>query len=248
MPHLPIAAILFLAGCMAARAEPVAPPPAPIETRSLEKALRTVLLKNLPDPFLKTERGWGRQKMFRRGMKNDGAWRRLSIRVPNAEQSLKLGITEASFPTPGKAAFTAMIGADCDLKFEQQIWKRGIRVYSGETRGRCHAAVLLKCEAEFRSETMPGRILPDFVFRVKVTEARLFYEKLVIEHTAGVGGDAAKVLGEAVIDMVKQAKPNLERDLLNKANAAIVKAADTREIRVSLEAFLKGGHVISQGK
>jgi hypothetical protein len=83
---------------------------------------------------------------------------------------------------------------------------------------------------------------------VKVTEAKLFYEKLVIEHTAGIGGDAAKLLGDAVIDMVKQAKPSLERDLLKKANAAIVKAADTKEIRVSLEAFLKGASVITKGK
>ena len=243
-----IAMVCLLVIAARACAAPVAPRPTPVEVRTLENSLRSLLLKNLPDPLVKIERDWGRQKAFPRGMKNDGAWRRLSIRVPNANQSLQIGITESTFPEPGRVAFTAMIGADCDLKFEQQRWRRGVRIYSGETRGRCHAAMLLKCEATSRTETLPGRVIPDLVFRVKVTEAKLFYEKLVIEHTAGIGGDAAKLLGDAVIDMVRQAKPGLERDLLKKANAAIVKAADTKEIRVSLEAFLKGASVITKGK
>jgi hypothetical protein len=78
------------------------------------------------------------------------------------------------------------------------------------------------------------------VVRLRVTEAQLFYEKLVVEHTAGVGGDAARILGDAVIDTVRRVKPDLERDLVAKANAAVVKAADTREVRLSLDSLLKG--------
>ena len=70
----------------------------------------------------------------------------------------------------------------------------------------------------------------------------------MIEHTAGVGGDAAKILGELLIDAIKQAKPELERDLLNKANAAIVKAADTKEVRLSLDSFLQGGPSVTKAK
>jgi hypothetical protein len=235
------------------------------EVRSFEKSLRELLLKNLPDPIVKSDRGWGHQKEavvrtnFLRdgprlrtervmGMKNDGVWRRVSIRAANPEQTLALGITEAAFPDAGRTTFTAMIGVDCDLKFEQQIWRSGRRFYSGETRGRCHAAVLLKCEVTSRTETKPNSFIPDLIFRVKVTEAKLFYEKLVIEHTAGLGGDAAKLLGDIFLDTVKQARPDLERELLNKANTAIVKAADTKELRISLDAFLKGGPTIAKGK
>jgi hypothetical protein len=235
------------------------------EVRALEQSLRGLLLKNLPDPVVKSERGWGHQKEVTlrtnfikdgprlisepvKGLRNDGTWRRVAIRVANPEQSLALGITEAAFPEPGRATFTAMLGADCDLKFEQQIWKNGIRLYSGETRGRCRAAVLLKCEVVSRTETKPGSFVPDLVFRVKVTDAQLFYEKLVIEHTAGLGGDAAKLLGEVFLDTVKQARPDLERELLHKANAAIVKAADTKDIRVSFDSFLKGGDSVIRAK
>lgn len=275
-----IAALLAaaLAGCAASRDNPVvvsghtavsgrtttrgvAPDgdrPDPVDVKALERTVRDLLLKNLPDPIVQSASGWGKQKdgvvgvYFQRdglalrservrGMRNDGVWRRVSVRAVNPQQSLAVAVTDAAFPEPGRATFTTMIGTDCDLKFEQQLWRNGTRLYSGETRGRCHAAVLLKCEVASRTETKPGSLLPDVVFRVRVTEAQLFYEKVVVEHTAGVGGDAAKVLGEAFLDFVKRAKPDLERDLLAKANAAIMKAADSKEIRVSFESLWTGG-------
>ena len=223
--------------------------PDPAEVRALEATLRDLLVKNVPDPLVQSAQGWGRQEWGRggprlrvepvMGARNDGHWRRVAVRVPNPA-AVAVGITEAAYPEPGKTTFTAMIGADCDIKFEQQLWRNGRRLYSGETRGRCRAAVLLKCEATSRTEAKPGGLLaiPDVVFRVRVTEAQLFYENLVVEHTAGVGGDAAKIIGETVIDAVKKFKPDLERDLLAKANAAIVKAADTKDVRLSLGGLL----------
>ena len=271
-------ALVGLAGCAAAQssssppqftpspgrpAKPATPQPTDAELRTLERSLRELLLKNLPDPLVKSDRGWGRQKEtilrteFRRdggrlasepvkGLKNDGAWRRFTLRAARPEQTLALDLKDVSFPEPGRAAFTAIIGVDCDLKLEQQVWKRGIRLYSGETRGRCRGAVLLKCELTSRTELKPGTYLPDFVVRVRVVEARVSYDGLVIEHTAGLGGDAARIVGDAMIDVVKQAKPDLERDLLARANAAIVKAADTREVRVSFEAVLNGGAAVTR--
>jgi hypothetical protein len=237
--------------------------PDPADVKALEKTLRTLLLKNLPDPIVQSASGWGRQEegvvgvKFHRdglklrseqikGLRNDGTWRRVSVRAANPDKTLAVGITDAAFPEPGRTTLTAMIGVDCALKFEQQLWRNGTRLYSGETRGRCHAAVLLKCEIVSKTEPKPGSFIPDLVFRMRVTDAQLFYENVVIEHTAGVGGDAAKILGEAVLDTVKRVKPDLERDLLAKANAAIVKAADTRDVRVSFDALLKGGPVVGK--
>ena len=288
MSRIAVVLTLSLTGCMATRdtaggnpaatvsmpvvaraAAPTTIPagakPDPAEVRSLEKTLRDILLKNLPDPIVQSARGWGDQKegvvgvVFHkdgprlrtervRGMKNDGMWRKVDIRAVDPEHSLALAIADAAFPEPGRATFTAMLGVDCAIRFEQQLWRNGARLYSGETRGRCRAAVALKCEVSSRTETKPGSLIPDLVIRVRVTDAQLFYDNLVIEHTAGVGGDAARVLGQMVIDAVKQAKPDLERDLLAKANTAIVKAADTQEVRVSLSALLKGSPVIERKK
>jgi hypothetical protein len=234
-----------------------AAPSEPTDAEALAKSLRELLLKNIPDPIVESSQGWGNQKDGAVGVKyhkdgaalrteqlrgklNDGHWRKVSVRAANPERSLALGIKDAEFPEPGRATFTAQIALDCDLKFEQQLWRNGVRLYSGETRGRCRAALALKCEVTSRTEKKPDSFIPDVVFRVRVTNAQLFYDNLVIEHTAGVGGDAARLLGDALVHAVKQAKPALERDLLTKANAAIVKAADTKEIRVSLGKLISG--------
>jgi hypothetical protein len=172
--------------------------------------------------------------------RNDGTWRRVSVKAANPTQSLAVGIVDAVYPEPGRVTFNAMIGLDCDLKFEQQVWQNGHRLYSGETRGRCRAALLLKCEVISRTEKKPGSLFPDVVFRVRATEAQLFYQDVVIEHTAGIGGEGAKLLGDAALYTLKHAKPDLERDLLTKANTAIVKAADTKDVRVSFDALLQG--------
>jgi hypothetical protein len=234
------------------------PPPRPLdpdEVRALERQLRELLLKNLPDPVVESAPGWGHQKAVVVGSKfhkdgwklwteqvkaprNDGTWRRVSARAANPAQTLTLSLRDVVSPEPGRVTFAADVGLNCDLKFEQQVWKGGARLYSGETRARCRAALALKLESTNRLETAPGAFLPDAVFRMRVTDASLTYTDLVVEHTAGVGGSVAKVLGDAVIATVKQVKPQLERDLLAKANAAVVKAGDTKEVRVSLGKLL----------
>ena len=61
-----------------------------------------------------------------------------------------------------------------------------------------------------------------------------------MEHTAGVGGELAEVLGNAAHDTIKLIRPNLEKDLLAKANKAVIKAGDTKEIKLGLGKLLDG--------
>ena len=229
----------------------------PADVRALEATVRDLLLKHLPDPIVQSAPHWGEQKECTAGvkfhrdglrmwsepvkaMKNDGTWRRMSVRAADPAKTLAVGIKDAVAHEPGRATFTAMIGVDTALTFEQQLWQNGHRLYSGETRGHCRAALSLTCEITNRVEPKPGSLIPDVVFRVRATDAQLFYENLVIDHTAGIGGDGAKLLGDAVIHAVKKWKPDLEHDLLAKANTAVVRAADTKDVRVSLDAMLKG--------
>lgn len=228
----------------------------PYETQALAHHLRVLLLKHLPDPLVQSAPGWGQQKPFtevkfhRDGLKlrterlpvlrNDGTWRRITVKAVQPEQSLALGLQDVLSPQAGLLTLTAMIGLNCEFRFEQQLWSRGLRLYSGETRGRCRGALLLRCELASRTEAREGSLLPDVVLRLRVNEAQVFYDQLEVTHTAGIGGDGAKLLGAAVIDTIKQVKPSLERDLLAKANAAIVKAGDSKEIRVELHKLLEG--------
>jgi hypothetical protein len=105
----------------------------------------------------------------------------------------------------------------------------------------------LNCEAETRLEKN-GSWMPDAVFRLRVLKSDFRYDNLVVEHTAGIGGEAAKVLGDAMIQTVRQVKPSLERKLIEKANASIVKAGDTKEVRVSLLEMMSGKKMVPAPK
>jgi hypothetical protein len=229
----------------------------PTDAKALGDTLRGLLLKNLPDPLVESKDGWGEQRevaiglkwerkglvRFRpevmRDVKNDGHWQKVTVTAADPDKTLSLKLGNVN-PADGKTTFDAELGLDVRLRYEQQLWAGGKRVYAGETRCKCHADVKLAVELVTRMEPKPGAMLPDLAFRVRVTQADLSYRDLVCEHTLGVGGDAAKVLGNAAHEFVKKVKPDVEKDLLAKANAAVVKAADTKEVRVEFDKLLTG--------
>jgi hypothetical protein len=130
---------------------------------------------------------------------------------------------------------------DINFRMEQQLWKRGRQLYSGETRGHCHAGLQLKATVNHRTEFKPGSLFPEVVLKITTTDAKLFYDKLTIDHTAGLDGEDAKAVGDFVIDAVKSVVPDLEKQLLEKGNAAIVKAAGTKEVKVQLDKLVGVG-------
>ena len=248
---------------VAAVALTLAAPPAPAtdpppDTHVLTAVLRDLLLKEMPTPLVESTHDWGKQsevvvgRSFHRSgplrwdvepraaLKNDGHWYKVTVVAKDPQKTLALGLKDVRTPTDGTLTFDVQAGLDVDLTFEQQFWRAGARLYSGETRGRCRAAVLLKCEATNRFERAAGAFFPTAVFRVRVTEAQLFYDDLVIEHTLGVGGDAAKLIGERAHKIMTRVKPSLERNLLARANAGIVKAGDTKDVRVEFDKLFAG--------
>jgi hypothetical protein len=236
-PVGPLACLLLLPGLAAAA------PPEPVNTEQISASLRGLLLQNLPDPLVESHSGWGDTREVWNGTtwhglhpqpqhkrKNHGTWRRMRVSVDRPEATLKLALAHLATPEPGRLTFDVAIEFDANLQFELQIWDAGVRLYSGETRGRCHVRLLLACEATTRVEK--AGLLPEAVIRLRVVKSYLDYDQFVCEHTAGVGGSAAKLLGEAALHFLHEWRPGLERDLLERGNAAIVKAGDTREIRL----------------
>lgn len=202
---------------------------------AVAKMVRELLVAHAPTPLVESKHDWGKQVPNRRGEpKNAGHWHRTTVTIPD-RSTVAVGIEDVRPGPDGVLRFTANVSADVNLRFEKQVWKNGVRLYSGETRGRCHAAVRLTCEWTTKFDRKPGALLPEAAIRLRATEARLFYKDLVIDHTLGVGGDAARLLGDAGHGLLTRVKPSLERDLLAKANAAIVKAADTKEVRLGLD-------------
>ena len=122
--------------------------------------------------------------------------------------------------------------------YDHQKWDEGLKLWDSTLRARLRVKLRLRCEATARLETN-GTLLPDAVLRLRVVQADVRYDNLVVEHVAGIGGAGARLLGEAARGRLREVKPSLERDLLTKADAAIVKAGDTKEVRVRLADLLK---------
>ena len=225
-------------------------------TDELATIFRGLLTSAMPDPLFQQNIDWGKQRNVPNGvtwkkdglvlkpvkqekMKNDGVWRRIKAEAINPDKTLTLKVSNVQKPEKGKLTFDVEITLQTRITFEQQFWKSGVRIYSGETRARCRPILKLKCESTTRTEKN-GSLFPDVVFRMRVIDAKLTYDQFKVEHTAGVGGEAAEMLGEAVIETIKQVRPSIERNMLEKANKSIVKAADTKEVRLSLGKLLDG--------
>jgi hypothetical protein len=226
--------ILLFASLPVPAAEPT---PAEIQLSTL---LRGLLLTHLPEPLVEAEPGWGKQApalLKPHELKNQGAWRKIKVSALDPAKSLIVEVRNIRETAPATRAFDLLVAIDAEVDFNQQLWEHGMRLYSGSTKARMKVWVALKCEVSTRTERKG--LIPDVIFRLHVCSADLKFTKLDVVHTAGFGGDAAKYLGETVESTLTTLRPNLERDLLTKADAAIVKAGEQQEVRVGLGKLFK---------
>lgn len=220
-------------------------------TDALAGSLRGYLVRAMPEPLYETAPRWGETRPGADGLKwrglrpevqyrprNHGKWRRLRVHAVNPADTLIFDIRNLRQAEPGRITFDVYLAFDARMEYEQQNWRNGIRIWSGGARARFRARAMLACEIAFRIESS-DLLLPAAVVRLRVVQANTSYDRLVVEHINGIGGEAAELIGDALHGGLNRWHPSLERDLLAKANAAIEKSADTKEVRVSLEALLK---------
>ncbi len=237
----------------------VAPaPPAPprnAATDALAASLRGLMLQFLPSPLYEDHKHWDQKKEFEeikfRGkglkvraekvkvLKNHGVWSKVLVTTPMINQTLVFDVRDVRQIDAERIGFTVFLSFNANVDYDRQRWDKGTRLWSGSVKARMRVLLTLHCEVQSRMENA-SHSLPDMVFRLRVLSSDLKYDNLVVTHLPGLGGDLAQVLGEGIHNAVKQLRPSLERKLLDKANAAIVKAADTKEVSVSL-AQLFGG-------
>ncbi len=211
--------------------------------------VRDQLIKHMSKPLVETHENWDKQREVtvgvklhhyrletQRDLRNDGHWHRLKIAARDPENTMMLSLSNMVSAESGRMMFDATISTLVELNFEQQLWKSGTRLLSTETRARATAGVRLQCEATNRFEFKPGTVVPELVLRFRVTHADVFVDRIVVERTLGMNGLPARTIGETVQKLVKRLfQPDLERQLLDRANEAVLKAADTKEIRIGFQ-------------
>ena len=250
MPRLSIAIVTILLACPvgvfaqspAKSDDPYAP---------LAQALKPILIKAMPATLHEKIDNWDHQVMVPVGLKwrgiraeitrsprNHGEWKKLKITTHDLPRTLDLKIYDVKSIDAEKQTFKVFLTFEMGVEYEQQNWESGARLWSGNVRARAQMKFDLDCENTLRVE-LDKNNLPDFILRIRVTDAKVHYDKLVVEHINHIGGDGAKLIGAAAHRIMNQWRPSIERDLLAKANAAIVKTADTREIRIGFGGLLK---------
>lgn len=254
--------ILFtLPGLVCADPQPTKRPQLPnplslLNTSSIDALagnFRAALIKGLPTPLYEDQRTWGRTKVVTvikwRGQglnvhpepvqkqKNHGDWRKVRLTADNLADTLIFDVRNLQSPEPGRITFTSFLSFDAAVQYDHEKWNEGVKLWDSTLKARLRVKLPLNCEVTARLDDKGG-LMPDAIVRLRVTKASLGYDNLVVEHVAGMGGAAAKLMGEAGRRMIHEFKPHLERDLLAKADAAIVKAADTKEIRIRLSDLL----------
>ena len=239
-----VLASLYLANIPAATAQQ-----APTEA-VLAASLRAFLLPEIPTPLYEKRENWDHKiettsrigwqgqgldtkPKIVKSEKNHGVWKHVTVTAPNAAQSLLVSVQNVQQVEPGRTTFEVILALPANVEYEQQNWERGLKVFSGKVKARLRVSLNLTCE--FTTKIVPGKqLLPDMILRLRVLRSNTAYDHLVVEHLPGIGGKTAKILGEVVIESMKKWHPGIERHLLEKLDAAIVKAGDSKDVRVGL--------------
>ncbi len=249
--------LLLLASLLVGTATQAADPVAPTDEQALTPFLRELLLKSMPQPLGESNHNWGQQREVAvgvkwhrlkpevmRSVKNDGHWTRVKVEAVDPANTFGFGLKDLKSPVPNTTTFEATLTLNVRLTHEQQLWKGGHRLYAGEARGTARVSVKVHCEMTTRFETERGNFLPTAIVRVRVTDADLTYADVKCEHIARLDGRPAEVVGDVALRTLQRVKPSLEASLKEKANAAIVAGADTKEIRVELDKLFPGRGVL----
>jgi hypothetical protein len=213
----------------------------------LQSALSTVMVTALPKPLCEGNSHWGDTVRAANGLKwlglkpeiqygdkNHGTWRKYKIVIEEpATGHLQIALKDVVIP--GNNTMTFALQLDTDLHFDvtQQNWKDGIKLFDGSVRGNVHFTLVLQCESKLTID-FGENYFPTVKYRLRVTDAKPSYDHLKVTHIAGVGGELAKKLGDWSHEAIQQWKPSLERRLIDKLTQKIIKAADTKEIQLSL--------------
>jgi len=217
----------------------------------LAQSFKPLIVAALPETLYEKTENWGHQVMVPVGVKwhgvrpqvtksprDHGEWRKLIISAQDLKRTFQVRIHDVKNVSAEKQTFKVSLTFQMGVYYDQQNWESGLRLWSGSVRARAQVRAEMECENTLKVELAKNG-LPDFLLRLRVTKAKCSYDNLVVEHLNGIGGDGAKLIGRAVHEAMKKWRPDIERDLLAKANDAIVKSADTREIRVGFGSLLK---------
>lgn len=213
---------------------------------SLQRALEGAVFTALPTPLNEGKSHWGETKKSVNGLKwtskpelqfgnrNHGTWRKYVVALDTpVKDHLRLRVSNVQNVGHNTLTFQVEVEADVHFDVQQQNWATGVKLFDGSARGSASVKMNMNFESKLIIEPTTS-FLPTIKYRMRVVQANTDLEKIVFTHVPGLGGTAAKVVGNWTMDAMQKIKPSLESNLLDKLTQKLVKAADTKEIQLSL--------------
>jgi len=243
-------ALLFLVPARPVAANDAVPgKPAAAHAAALTQLLRPLILQSLPTPLYQKSESWGTTRRTPQGLqwrgqglkirpelrysdKNHGLWKRTQISAEGLPDTFVFQIQDLRAPSPDCRTFDVYIGMPLRIIHEEQRWESGVKLYDIQVRCRLRALALVRCQTRLTLERTAGW-LPDIGYRFQVTQVHLGYDQVAFDHLAGLGGEAAEQVGRLGLAVIRQVKPSLEQDLRQRLEAALLRAANKKELKVS---------------
>lgn len=216
---------------------------------ALTELLRPLILQSLPTPLHQKSDSWGATKRTPNGLrwrgqgpnvrpelqfaeKNHGHWKRTQILAEGLPGSFVFQIQDLRASSPDCRTFDVYVGMPLRIIHDEQRWESGVKLYDFQVRCRLRALALLRCETRLTIESTGGW-LPEVAYRFQVMQVQVGYDQVSFDHVAGLGGEAAEQLGRLGLAVVRQARPSLEHGMRERLEAALLKAATKKELKVS---------------
>src|SRR5262245_61591120 len=133
-------------------------PPSDQALQGFLHALRPFFIDAVPHPLYEASPNWGNQTIAFHSLrwdglkphvsklpKNDGTWRKVRIDTRNWPAALTMKAFDVRQPDAEHLNFKLYIACPAGVEMEQQVWERGLRLYSASAKARLKFAALMEC-------------------------------------------------------------------------------------------------------
>lgn len=165
-----------------------------------------------------------------------GTWRRSLVTLVEPEKRLRLELSDVQRPDPSRQQFELSVRARVDLFYQQQEWRRGLRLYSVSGNATADLEMDLSCEMAIVVE--PSLFLPTVVLEPKVSDADIRLKRFRLKDFGGADGPVVREVGDLFEGVVRDQLRDKENEIVKKVNRSIAKRSD--RLRFSVADFAAG--------
>jgi hypothetical protein len=211
------------------------PSPEDAVKNAIAGVIEGYLIDELSDLKFSKKNNWDRKIKTPFGKKKDGFWKRYSVTPEDVKKRTDFKILEVKRLSSTSAEICCRLSTFVRGKAQAKLWKLGAEL--GSTSAEARATVIVEVCIKLK---LKGNIdKAEFSIVPKITESDVDIKDFELDKLGAIGGYSAKVIGDALESLGKDALEKAETKLAEAIANSLQQAAEKNEVRVSLRDFLK---------